>query len=157
MKKGGGVLSIIGGSAGIIESITLILTAAIGLRFGTEFSALSFSMGWVGLIFSLALVLLGALVLRSSKRAHALQSLVCASVGVFLAVCVFVPMLLFGPLNEPQDSTFFASRYTAEVYGVLWSSGWYIGIFLVFGVVGGVLSTIGTRTPEAVLDETPNE
>lgn len=156
MKKGGGVLTIIGGTIGIVESVGLILVSAVGLRFGSEFSALSFIMGWVGMVFSLALVLLGSLVLRSAGRVYALLCLGCASLGVLLATCVFVPMLIFGPLAERGSATAL-TRYTPEAFGVLWSSGWYIGIFLVLGVVGGVLATLGTSTPERTPDESQDE
>lgn len=113
-------------------------------------------MGWVGMVFSLALVLLGSLVLRSARRVYALLSLGCASLGVLLATCVFVPMLIFGPLAEGGSATSL-TRYTSEAFGVLWSSGWYIGIFLVLGVVGGVLATLGTTTPEPTPDESQDE
>lgn len=155
MKKGGGVLTIIGGAIGIVESVGLILSAAIGLRFSAEFSALSFTMGWVGLVFSLALVLFGSLVLRSSRRMHALLSLVCACGGVLLAASVFVPMLIFGPLQE-QDYTTIGRTYTSGAVGVLWASGWYIGIFFVLGVVGGILATLGTQAASPTGDENQN-
>ncbi|MCY4142451.1 MAG: hypothetical protein OXG08_02015 [Gammaproteobacteria bacterium] len=158
MKKGGGVLSVIGGAVGIVESVILILGAAIGLRFGDAYSALSFVMGWVGLVFSLALVLLGSLVLRSSQRWYGLMSLACACVGVLLASGVFVTILLTGPTTKGISLMRSGSTtYTSEALGVLWSSGWYIGIFLVLGVVGGVLATLGTTTRNQELNEPPSE
>ncbi len=160
MKKAGGVLTIIGGAVGIFESVFVILTAAIGMRWDTDYSILSFVMGWVGLVFSLALVLLGSLFLKSSMRVHAIQSLVCAIVGVLLATCVFVPMLLFGAMydqNTPRNTLLVPVAYTPHTFGVLWWSGWYIGIFLVLGVVGGILATIGTPKLEPAPDDATNE
>ncbi len=157
MKKAGGVLAIIGGTVGIVESVALILSAAIGMRFDSEYSILNFVMGWVGLVFSLALVLLGSLFLKSSKRLHALQSLVCASIGVILATCVFVPMMLFGSTYDQNPSRLISTGYTLQTIGVLWASGWYIGIFLVLGVVGGILATIGTPKLEPAPDDATSE
>lgn len=139
MKKGGAVLLIIGGSIGLIQAITLILGGAIGLRLGEDYSGLSFIMGWVGLLFSLSLVILGSFVIRTSELKNTEYSLCISIVAVLLAAGVFVTILITA--IEPDDRNF-----SSNASGILWSSGWYIGTFLIFGVVGSILTTFGIKS-----------
>lgn len=141
MKKGGAVLIIIGGSIGLIQAITLILTGAIGLRLGEDYSGLSFTMGWIGLLFSLSLVLLGSFVIRTSELKNAEYSLWSSIIAVLLATGVFVTILITA--IDPDNGSF-----TSNAWAILWSSGWYVGTFLVFGVVGSILARFGIKLEE---------
>lgn len=141
MKKGGAVLVIIGGSVGLIQAIPSILFGAIGLRLDTDYSGLSFTMGWIALLFSLALVVFGSFVIRASKLKTAEYCLYSSVIAVLLATGVFVTILITA--IDPSEGNF-----SAEEYGILWSSGWYIATFLVFGVVGSILAKIGIRSAE---------
>ena len=146
MKRSGAVLIILGGAIGLIESIILILGASLGIRIGTDFSVLSFVMGLGGLMFSVALVLLGAYVLKTSARRYGMLALVCSAVAVMLAMWIFVTILIF-EVHPGQDA------FSSPAHGILWSSGWYIGIFLVLGIVGGVLAMFGTAPLDSSHDK----
>lgn len=143
MKKGGAVLLIIGGSIGLIQAITLILGGAIGLRLGEDYSGLSFIMRWVGLLFSLTLVILGSFVFRTSELENAEYSLCSSIIAVLLATGVFVTILITAIEPDDDDWTF-----RLNAMGILLSSGWYIGTFLVFGVVGSILAKFGIKLQE---------
>lgn len=138
MKKGGAILTIIGGSIGIIAAITLILSGAVGLRLSEEYSGLAFVMGWIGLLFSLALVILGSFVIRTSELKHSKYSLTISILAVLLAAGVFVSVLL-----TAYDLT------SLNTGGILWWSGCYIIIFLVFGVIGSILATFGIKLQDS--------
>ncbi len=150
MKKGGAVLIIIGGSIGIIEAITLILGGAINLRLGEDYSGLLFIMGWVGLLCSLSLVILGSFVIRTSELKNTKYSLCISIIAVLLAAGVFVTILITD--IEPDNGS-----VSFNAIGILWASGWYIGTFLVFGVVGSILATFGITLQESEPKESMDE
>jgi len=150
MKKGGAVLIIIGGSIGIIEAITLILGGAINLRLGEDYSGLLFIMGWVGLLCSLSLVILGSFVIRTSELKNTKYSLCISIIAVLLAAGVFVTILITDIEPDNRSVSF-------NAIGILWASGWYIGTFLVFGVVGSILATFGITLQESEPKESMDE
>lgn len=142
MKKGGAVLTVIGGVAGVVQSVACILSSAVDIRLGGEYSVLLFIMGWVGLILSMILLVLGAFIFKNSKRIHCLMSVACSLTAVVLACIIYFYFVISTPI-EQIDSSLGVIFVQSEVVTVLWTAGWYIAIFFVLGLVGGIMTMIG--------------
>lgn len=156
MRKGGSVLVVIGGVAGIVESVTCILSSAIGIRLNEDYSVLTFVMGCVGIVFSLALVVYGSLVFKKPSKKYLWISLASSGIGTVLASAIFVYFLIVGPI-EYTTSGIRESSFDSGVVGVLWTAGWYIAIFLILGIVGGLMTLIGITNDEQVPTESTPE
>lgn len=153
MRKGGAVLIVIAGVAGVVRSVFCILSASIGLRLNEEHAVLIFVIGWGGLLLSMLLVIYGSLIFKNPKRIYCLISTACSLVGVVLASILFVYFVVTAPVEE---ATFHShdSPFHPEDIEVFWTAGWFITIYFVFGLVGGVLTLIGIAKDKQALTET---
>lgn len=157
MNKGGAVLIVICGIAGVVRSVFCILSASIGLRLNEEHAVLIFVIGWVGLFLSFALVVYGSLIFKNSKRLYCLISTALSTVGVVLASIVYIYFVITAPIEETDGHSHGSSLFHPEDIEVFWTAGWFISIYFVLGLVGGVMTLLGIAKDKRVTDEASAE
>ncbi len=94
MKIASLILGILGGLAGIIGSIMVMLVGGIGSAFGSEGSGTVTSLGWVALLFSIIAIVGGSLAIAKPKIAGIMMLLM----GVGGIICVSIGYVVAGPL-----------------------------------------------------------
>lgn len=157
MKKAGAVLIVVCGIAGVVRSVFCILSASIGLRLNEEHAVLIFVIGWVGMFLSLALVIYGSLIFKNSKRLYCLTSTALSTVGVVLASIVYFYFVITAPIEETDSHFHGESLFHPEDVEVFWTAGWFISIYFVLGLVGGVMTLIDIAKDKQLADEASTE
>ncbi len=156
MRKGGAILIVICGVAGVVRSVFCILSASIGLRLNEEHAVLIFVIGWVGIFLSMLLVIYGSLIFKNPNRMYCLISTTCSLVGVVLASIVYFYFVITAPIQETTVHSH-ESPFHPEDIEVFWTAGWFISIYLVLGLVGGVMTLIGLAKDKQAVTETASE
>ena len=157
MRKGGAILIVICGIAGVVRSVICILSASIGLRLNEEHAVLIFMIGWVGMVLSMTLVIYGSLIFRNPKRLYSLISTALSTVGVVLASIVYFYFVITAPIEETNGHSHGSSLFHPEDVEVFWTAGWFISIYFVLGLVGGIMTLIDIAKDRQVTDEPSTE
>ena len=157
MRKGGAILIVICGIAGVVRSVFCILSASIGLRLNEEHAVLIFVIGWVGMALSMTLVIYGSLIFKNPKRLHSLISTALSTVGVVLASIVYFYFVITAPIEETGAHSHESSLFHPEDVEVFWTAGWFISIYFVLGLVGGIMTLIDQAKNKQVADKPSTE
>lgn len=153
MRKGGAILIVICGIAGVLRSVFCILSASIGLRLDEEHAVLIFAIGWVGMFLSMALVIYGSLIFKNSNRLYCLMSTALSLVGVVLASIVYFYYVITAPIEETDTHSHGESLFHPEDIEVFWTAGWFISIYFVLGLVGGIMTLISLSKEKQAVAE----